>query len=329
MISRQDDFGTSALHEAAQAGWDDLADMLLNAGAPPSPKNKEGKAPVYYAAHNGNTKIISMISKEEIRHGFLPELSASFDSSSGRNGIVPTGKDLGHREALEEAFCDATEAGKLDVIVKLLKENVSLADSKKRGKSAMIAIQGGHENIFEKLLDAGANLSCPLSDRIPLHQAIRCSEDNMATMLLDRDANVEIRDELSRTALFETLDCHDLDGAHLLLDYGIDVSSCDHEGNTVLHEAAQRGAVEHALLFIDQGIELNKFNDEGLTPFHLAARHDRCRIVKDLLKKGADINVIDQPHEPLSFERVQRFMSLPGFKGSCTNLDALTAITPP
>ena len=289
MVSDQDDFGTSALHAAAEAGWDELVDMLLKAGAPPSPKDKKQKAPVYYAALNGNIKIISLISTE---------LLGSVDPPSGRNGTVPMSKDLGDLLALEEAFCDAAEAGKLDVIVKLLEYHVDLANSKKRGKSAMMfAIHGEHEKILDVLLNAEASLSCPdfsPSDQIPLHQAIRCSNENIVTMLLDHGADVQIRDELSRTALFETLDCHDLDVAVLLLDQGINLSSRDRKGNSVLHEAIRRGAFEHATLFIDQGIELTELNEEGLTPLHLAARHNHCRIVNDLLEKGADIEITDQ-----------------------------------
>lgn len=297
MVSDQDEFGTSALHEAAQAGWEDLADILLKAGAPPSLKDKKEKTPVYYAALNGNTEVVSLIS-EAIQNEILPEQSGSADCSSGRKGTVPVSKALGDPSALEEAFCDTVEAGKLDVIVRLLEYHVNLADSKKRGKSAlMFAIHGEHEKILEVLLDAGANLSCPdfsPSDQIPLHQAIRCSNENMVTILLDRGADVDTRDELHRTALFETLNPHSLDGALLLLDQGIDLSSCDHKGNTVLHEAICKSAFEHASLFIGQGIQLNNFNSQGLTPLHLAAQHNHCSIVNDLLKKGADIDIIDR-----------------------------------
>lgn len=296
-VSDQDELGTSTLHEAAQAGWEDLADTLLKAGAPPLLKDKKEKTPLYYAALNGNTDIVSLIS-EAIQNEILSEQSSSADLSSGRNGTVPMSKDLGDPSSLEEAFCDAAEAGKLDVIVSLLKYRVNLADSKKRGESAlMLAIHGEHEKILEVLLAAGASFSCPEfspSKHIPLHHAVRCSNEDMISILLDRGANVVTRDEFRRTALFETLNCHSLDGAHLLLDQGIDLSSCDYKGNTVLHEAICRRASDHASLFIGQGIELNNFNEEGLTPLHLAARHNNCRIVDEILKKGADVDIIDR-----------------------------------
>lgn len=65
MVSDQDKLGMSALHEAAQAGWDDLVDILLKAGAPSSPMNNEKKTPLYYAAQNGNIEMTSLISKKE------------------------------------------------------------------------------------------------------------------------------------------------------------------------------------------------------------------------------------------------------------------------
>ncbi|KAF6228937.1 hypothetical protein HO133_007049 [Letharia lupina] len=49
LVFSQDDFRTSAVHEAARAGWDGLVDVLLQAGAPPSPKDKDEKAPVHSA----------------------------------------------------------------------------------------------------------------------------------------------------------------------------------------------------------------------------------------------------------------------------------------
>ena len=45
MISYQDCFGTSALHEAAGAGWINLVNMLLTAGARPLLQDENGKSP--------------------------------------------------------------------------------------------------------------------------------------------------------------------------------------------------------------------------------------------------------------------------------------------
>ena len=76
LVFSQDDFGTSAVYEAARAGWDDLVGILPQAGATPSPKDKGEKAPVHYAPQNGNTDIISLLPKEKSVNG-------SFQSGRG------------------------------------------------------------------------------------------------------------------------------------------------------------------------------------------------------------------------------------------------------
>lgn len=192
-----------------------------------------------------NTNIISLLSKENSVNGSLPERSGSCDPPSGTERVF-VGGDKGDPLALQEAFCDATEAGKLDDIREFPKGDANLANSRKHGESAMVsAIHGGHEKIRRMLLDAKACSSYPdqpdssPSDQIPLRQAIRCSNNNMVAILLNSGANVETRDDLSRTALFETLDCHDLNGADLLIRQGISISACDYLGTTVPHEGSR------------------------------------------------------------------------------------------
>ena len=302
-ITYQDDFGTSALHEAAQGGWADIIDMLLKAGAASSLMNEEEKPPLYYAAQNGNTEIISMISEAKHTNDIHPQRSdppippSEQMQRSGRIETAPLNQDQGTPLALKEAFCEAAGAGRLDVIERLLRKYAK-PNLEKDGKPALIyAIQGEHESILHLLLDAGARISVGdhrQSGIIPLHQAIKSSNNNIAQILLNHDADIETRDHLGRTALFETLDHQRLDGACLLLAQGISISSCDFQRNTVLHEAAQRGAAEHASLFIDQGIGLDEVNEKGVTPLHLATQNGHHRIVNMLLKKGAKVESLDK-----------------------------------
>ena len=89
MVFDRDESGTSALHEAARAGWNELVDMLLKAGAPQSPMNKEEKIPVYHAAQNSNTKIKLLISKNESEDKSLPEWSGPSNLPSGPIELSP------------------------------------------------------------------------------------------------------------------------------------------------------------------------------------------------------------------------------------------------
>ena len=243
-------------------------DILIEAGADPVSMDRNGKIPLYYAARTGRDELITTLQcVDEFR------------------------SDTNHELGL--AFFEAIEAGEADVVVCLVENmhpNIIM-----RRSSILFSIHAGHLNILEILLVHWTDFSCPLftpSERIPLHQAIKHGRSDMAKLLLDHGADIQMWDRKSRNATFETLKAPNTDGLSLLLDRGILVECRDGAGNTVLHQAAMKGPVEHARLLIDQDIiPKNAFNNEGLTPLHLAARADQFEIAEMLLKcEGVDVN---------------------------------------
>ena len=263
-----DSFGTSAIHEAARAGWDDIVVILINAGADPFSTDRNGKSPLDYATQNGCDKAVSVLRGWTIVRDTYYELSL--------------------------ALFEAIGAGETDVVVRLL-EHLDHNTIKDRS-AVLISTCAGHLNILELILNQGADLSCPNlspSDRIPLHQAIKHGRADMPKLLLDRGADIQTLDDKKRNALFETLKARNTKGISLLLDRGINFDCRDNEGNTVLHQAAMDGRVEHARL-LNHGdiIPKNAFNNEGLTPLHLAARAEHFEIVYLFLKnKDIDVNI--------------------------------------
>ena len=265
---KPDSFGTSAIHEAAHAGWDDIVNILIEAGADPLPMDLNGKSPLYYAARNGRDEVISVFEDCDQMQDNYYELVL--------------------------AFREAIEAGEAHVVIRLL-EFVG-QDTIREASITLLSIRAGHLDILETLWDHGANWKLLLvvspSDRIALHQTIKHGRTDMAQLLLRRGANIQTLDDKKRNALFETLKAPNTDGLFLLLDHGIDVDCRDREGNTVLHQAAVDGAIEHTRVLICHGkISKTTFNDEGLTPLHLAARADQLEIADMLLKcEGVDVN---------------------------------------
>ena len=263
-----DSFGTSAIHEAAQAGWDDVVDILIKAGADPFPVDRNGRSPLYYAARNGWAKVISVL------------------KSSGKM------EDKYYEIAL--AFFQAIDAGKARVVVSLVEflKHYTL----KMRSTILISIRAGRLNILEIILAQGADLSCPdlpTSDQIPLHQAIKQGRADMAKLLLNYGADIQKLDDKGRNAIFQTLRAPNTDGLSLLFARGIQIDCRDSDGNTVLHQAAMDGLVDHARLLIAKDkILKHTFNDEGLTPLHLAVRAEQFEMVDILLKVGkVDVNI--------------------------------------
>ena len=271
VISISDRSGRTALHEAAQAGWDDIVSMLVDNGADPSLMDEEEKTPFFYAAECGHAGVISILEKHHVRGDH-------------------------HQRVLEEALWDAAEAGNTTVVEKLLHLGVNPNAEESEITAMAAASRRGHKQIIRLLLKKEASVSCDdglPSDSIPLHQAIRNGHVEIAALLLDCGANVQTRDILDRTALFEALSAPDIRGAVVLLMNGSDISCCDSMGNTILHEAARRGSVELASRFVDRGAGVTIPNKEGLTPLHLAARHGHLEIAALLLQIGATVDARD------------------------------------
>ena len=128
-----DSFGISALREAAQAGWDDIMEILIKAGAGSVLIDRNGKSPLYYAARNGCDKVISVL------HG--------------------SGKMRDNYYEIALAFFEAVKSGDAHVVVPLLKYLKRYTIRER--STTLISIRAGHLNILEIILAQGANLSCP------------------------------------------------------------------------------------------------------------------------------------------------------------------------
>ena len=303
MVSYQDLFGRSALHEAAGAGWIDLVNMLLTAGARPLMQDEDGKSPLYHAAKAGHMSIKAILLKYGGSSGSPVEGDTRDRDGANTSGYYENPESLQEKRSLHEfsgsqleiAFYDAAAAGNVDVVQQLLNDRENIDLEKHGTKALLVTIEREQEEVLEILLREGANPSCPNGSpavRIPLHQAMRRGNVRMASRLLDSDANPQTRDSHQRTALFEALHSSNADGAALLLYHGINISATDHFGDTVLHKAVEEGSLEHALLLINQGMEVDARNNEGVTPLHLATKNGHYHLFRLLVRSGADVNAV-------------------------------------
>ena len=113
--------------------------------------------------------------------------------------------------------------------------------------------------------------------------------------------------EFKETPLFYAVN---VEMAQLLLDWGADINHCDIDGNSVLSLAILQDNTQLALFYIEKGIDVNVmkpcFNSQakdsgGFTPIFYAVNTDASGLVRKLLQKGANPNVIDENGDsPLS-----------------------------
>lgn len=218
-ISNRDFFGTSALHEAAGAGWVNLVNILLTAEARPLIQDEEGKSPLYHAARASHMSIKAILSKygrisgcpvaQDIHDRYGESSFSYYDvpgslQQEGSYHNFSDARDESNPSELEVAFFDAAAAGNADAVQQLRddRENIELENC--GTKALVLAIEREHEEVLEILLHKGANPSCPNgspSIRILLHRAMRYSNVGIASRLLEARARLHGRGSHNRTAL--------------------------------------------------------------------------------------------------------------------------------
>ena len=128
------------------------------------------------------------------------------------------------------------------------------------------AAEGGHGEIVELLIKAGADLHATTVSMlggggwIPLHSAARQGHREIVELLI---AN------------------------------GTDVNSRDSAGKSTLHDAALEGHKEIVELLIIKGADLNAKSGYYGTPLHVAGSIGHKGIAELLIANGADLNVQD------------------------------------
>ena len=294
-----DSNGTTALHEAAMAGWEDPVHLLLKAGARPTAVNEQAKSPLNYAVEAGYVHITSVLQEHARNEGSLypPQMLSLIRQAAGfgHKSIVAILAPESNSAELEKSLCNAIEAGHTSVFEYLMNEvGVSPNAAKDDISAILLAVKADNQTALHLLCKAGSSVACKdgtSSDRITLHQAIRHGRLGVAHVLMLFEANLETRDDRGRTVLFEALNAPDISAAEFLLSKGIDIMSRDDAGESIMHEVVKEDATKYAILFLDQGIKADVQDFHGATPLDLALLHEKHDMTALLIHSGASHHI--------------------------------------
>ncbi|MES2951574.1 MAG: ankyrin repeat domain-containing protein [Pseudomonadota bacterium] len=142
--------------------------------------------------------------------------------------------------------------------------------------------------------------------RTPLHEAFAASAWDVADALLSKQAKLDIRDALGRTALFECVRraCPLLDR---LAVAGAQFNTTDSSGNSLLHEVADNTMAQ---LLIGRGAPVDIKDADGKTALHIASEKNNPALATLLLSKGATVNGRDNlGNTPLHFAQANEVVS--------------------
>jgi ankyrin repeat protein len=267
--SCRDERGQSALHVASRAGGQEIVEALLDAGALADVTDLMGRTPLMLAALGGHDAAVDAL----LRLGAQPEVVDAY-------GWTPL-----HL---------AVRSGKGEVAERFLALGVDVNRPTREGTTPLMCA-AQRAPMAQLLIDAGAHLDAQTSmgrTALMLAAASR-SGSEVVELLLEFGAKVERLDNDGCAALSYAARAGRTASAQALLTAGADVNRMNRHGWTPLQEAiltGERDGLRMAHVLLGAGAEVDRKSLSGQTALVLACRPGRPRLVRKLLRAGADVH---------------------------------------
>jgi ankyrin repeat protein len=248
--------GWTLLHEAAENGAIESAQLLLSRGLPVDVEGESGKTPLHVAAESGKVAVVKLLLGEhanfnaETIDGYTAisyatsefELPGKRKLKSKPSELQDVTELLLAAGARLDLFA-AIVLGRTAAVRQMLIENLELTTSRdRRGRSALYrAVDVDQPDIVEVLLAAGADIDAggDYEDAAALHRAARLRRPAIARILIEHNADVNKTDAFGRIPLHWAADELEPQVVRLLLAAGAKSDAEDEIGQTPL-ELARR-----------------------------------------------------------------------------------------
>ena len=296
-------YGHTPLAWAAQVGWYDVAERLVELGADLD-KLSYGLTPLRFAAEGGHRSVVRLlltsgaridlagdykltpwqmatingydeIADDIIRYAdarFLRKHANTFLTAAMEHEIEATNTF----QAVEWDLTTAAGRGDLEVIERPLEKGCSLEAGKGSCWSALSeAIAWGHWEVAKKLIEGGSEVNVARDGTItsPFEQAVTHGNVAFIVFIIQHGADVHLSNDEGSTPLLRSLD---LFSSH---------PNPENPGKKYCHT---NGQIVRVLL--NAGANVNIIDKWGRTPLGKAAAVGNLEAVVALVKAGADLN---------------------------------------
>jgi ankyrin repeat protein len=247
--------GQTALSLASEKGHEDMVCLLLSHDATISLADDKGTTPLIHALQNDHAEIARMLAAKEARD------------------------DSGNAESILSTAVSQLELNVDDPYFGLDDEAQLLQASKDQSPA-----------IVREVLERNVHMNVDIRDeegRTPLSHAAREENIGIATMLLDRGADVNSVDDIQWTPLMVAAEVGLEAVGSLLLQRGANPNTCGEDGVTPLLLAARAGCVGLVAKLLDFGADLDAQDEsENLTAISIAAENSDLEMVELFLDRG-------------------------------------------
>jgi ankyrin repeat protein/L-ascorbate metabolism protein UlaG (beta-lactamase superfamily) len=298
-----DELGQTPLHLAAEAGRQDMADLLIAKGADKKALCRDGRNLLHCAAAGELVDLMDRLVKEGFpvdgpdRYGRTPLLkAAAAGSDRAAEFLLSRGANVMSRDYYEQTpLHEAAFSGNLRLLDILVKHGADIEAVNQEGSTPLLYVsQTGRSEVIDWLLEHGAKLDVRNTfNETPLTFPLGNGFQGLVEKLWPRAEALKDRDLLEKYPLHRVAYLGVDRAAAFLLEKGLSIDLQDESGRTAFQRAAQGGSVKIAAMLLDKGAKVDEPDPEGSTPLHLAVKKGRVEMVRFLLQKGADARAKD------------------------------------
>ncbi len=314
--------GPNALMLAAANANSDIVALLLENGARPGWTDGRNWTALMYAAERGDPHSIRVLrhkmNQDGIRYASRHDGLTALDVAA-KNGhadaiqaLIGAGADVNRANANDNKKTPlfyAAESGEAEAVNVLLTRGTKPANIEQRDgdcrTALMHAIECGKAASARKLVELGADVnavSAEVNVQKELTSVLALAAEHgdleVAKLLLEKGAKVDVRIGYQQTALMKAAEKGKCDVVTLLRGYGANANARDLCGNTPLMKAAAEGHDEAVVALLSKSpgpkrsrpARINARNDSNETALMLAAQKGHTKIVEALAKHGAKVH---------------------------------------
>ncbi|XP_067623254.1 uncharacterized protein [Eurosta solidaginis] len=267
-VNARNDRDWTPLHAAALNGHLEIVNALILKGANVNASVIDGCTPLHYAIENGHEKVANIL----LKHGANANV---VDKTYNNTPLHYAAKD-GHEKIVKALLINKANASITTV------EGIT---------PLHFAVQSGHLKIVVALLEHGVNICAKdKNNATPLHYAAESGHTAVAELLIKNLVEINDKANNNLTPLHVAALKGHKDIIELLIRNKAEVRAQDITGSTPLHAAAMNGSKDVIDLLIKNKAEVDPRTNDGTTPLHLAALNGHGDAVVFLIKNKAKVN---------------------------------------
>ncbi|XP_059473664.1 uncharacterized protein LOC132195582 [Neocloeon triangulifer] len=264
------------LHLAAKEGHAEVIKLLLERGAQTNARDFQGVQPLHLAVIQSHEECALLLLEKD---------------SSGINERLPSGESLMHFAA--------KMSGGSKLLEELIRAGGDTTAKSADGKSVMsFAISAGNVSAVKLLLNEFDKDEINHKDDGygPLAFAVLLDQPEIFEVLADAGADLNLADDLGRTAAFYALVKSDEVFERIISRDGVNINAETNKKRCLLFCAAESGELNKMKMLVKRGLNVNKKDLNGQTPLTAAIRLGREDII-DYLLTFENLDVTSKQHE--------------------------------